>query len=398
MKKVLLFVCAVSFTLFGSAQMQSNIEIRDGIKAKPESYKNVNGNKEDIIEWFNYATEEADPISSGDNFFSTLFPDTLAKFNYSGNYAPVNFHSMGQVFDPKGFVTSHNPLLDSNDSYTVDSIAIPYRYFRFQTGAPDTLVIHLYNDGNLTTGNLGSGLVIKTAPYDYMTYRGTQFNQEIVKILDDADTSSGAAFIEEAVNIAAGPGESVGAVWTYLPGNSYSEGDTVFGGTDPVGNPLNRFDQFYHSDPDQIYYNGFFNSGMVVTQDVRYNESTNGWNGLHISGLVFTNYINVNVNFHVTALNVGLEDAEELGFNVKQNYPNPFDNTTMIEYSLETPSMVNIEVFDITGKSIMNLNEGFKNVGNYRVELNGSDLKNGVYYYSFRTERGQVTKKMMIQR
>ncbi len=397
MKKLLLISCAVGMSFIGYSQ-QSGLTTRDGETAKVASYADSKGDKADILDWYNYA-DEAFSIAGGDNFFTILFPDTTVLFEYGNGYGPPNFQSMGQSFDPKGaFWISKTEKIDSNDSYHIDSIAIPYRYYRYQTANADTLVIHVYKHDKLLDYTMtASGRGFKTCNYDYTTYRGTNFDQNITEILDENDTTSTAKYLQYEINIDVNPGEVLAVTWTYLPGNPYSTGDTLYSTIHTVGNQLNRFDQFYHSDPSQLYAPGSFNAALVVQGDNRYNTGTS-WDGIFITGIAYPNYLNSQINFLVNATDVGIEDANEMGFAVDQNYPNPFSNITNIEYALTSPTNVNIEIFDITGKSVISINEGMKNFGEHKVSVDASSLKNGVYYYTFRTDAGQVTKKMMIQR
>jgi len=399
MKKILLFICAVGISLMGYAQ-QSEVTLRkDGLKKVPSNLNsNLRGQKTDIQEWYNY-TQELSDQSIGGNFFTILFPDTLVKMESStGSLGPVIWNSMGQTFDPKSaYWFSKTIKFDSNDAYTVDSISIPFAYKRYQFSNPDTLAIHVSKHAKLLDGSLTvSGNIFKTTEYDYLTYRAKNFTKEIILLLDDNDTTS-FGVITEAINIDVNPGEVMGVSWTYLPGNPYSEGDTILS-PNPVSNKINSFRSYINSDDAQTYENGVFNSGMLVSPSVRYNISTNGWNGIYISGIAYNSFVNVNVGFYVDPINTGIEDVNELGFAVDQNYPNPFSNVTNIEYALSSPSFVSIDIYDITGKRIVTINEGLKNTGEHLVSMDGSNLKNGVYYYTFRTDNGQVTKKMMIQR
>lgn len=93
----------------------------------------------------------------------------------------------------------------------------------------------------------------------------------------------------------------------------------------------------------------------------------------------------------------GLEERQLKTAKIGQNYPNPFSGITTIDYTVEEPTNINLEVFDITGKSVLTVNEGLRSVGSYKLNIDGSDMKNGIYYYTFRTDSGAVTKKMIIQ-
>lgn len=74
-------------------------------------------------------------------------------------------------------------------------------------------------------------------------------------------------------------------------------------------------------------------------------------------------------------------------------YPVPFTQTLNLEYSLLTPSNVNIEIFDAIGNRVLNLDKGFQTAGNYSVKVNGSGLPSGVYYCKlFSEDAVQVVK------
>ncbi|MCX6153278.1 MAG: T9SS type A sorting domain-containing protein [Candidatus Kapabacteria bacterium] len=68
------------------------------------------------------------------------------------------------------------------------------------------------------------------------------------------------------------------------------------------------------------------------------------------------------------------------------NYPNPFTTTTSIIYTLNSPSYVNLKIYDISGKLISNLFEGMQVSGDQKLDWNGSDtfgqnVPTGSYFY-----------------
>jgi hypothetical protein len=90
-------------------------------------------------------------------------------------------------------------------------------------------------------------------------------------------------------------------------------------------------------------------------------------------------------------------------FTLFQNYPNPFNPTTKIEYSLNQPSNVEIEIFNQLGQRIKKYYEGKKLTGNYSVTWHGFDENNskvasGVYYYRIKAgEHIQIRKMVLIK-
>lgn len=83
-------------------------------------------------------------------------------------------------------------------------------------------------------------------------------------------------------------------------------------------------------------------------------------------------------------------------FELAQNFPNPFNPTTVINYTLATNSTVRLKVFDILGREVATLTNERKPAGNYTVRFNGANLASGVYFYRLETEAFTATKKMML--
>jgi hypothetical protein len=68
-------------------------------------------------------------------------------------------------------------------------------------------------------------------------------------------------------------------------------------------------------------------------------------------------------------------------FSLSNNYPNPFNPTTTIEYSVPEPSNIKLEIFNILGQRVKVLFDGHRDVGNYEVKWNAGNYSSGVYIY-----------------
>jgi len=84
-------------------------------------------------------------------------------------------------------------------------------------------------------------------------------------------------------------------------------------------------------------------------------------------------------------------------FALYDNYPNPFNPVTKINYDLPVNSMVNLVIYDILGKEVIKLvNNEYKEAGRYSEELDGTNLSSGVYFYRINANQYTETKKMVL--
>jgi hypothetical protein len=86
-------------------------------------------------------------------------------------------------------------------------------------------------------------------------------------------------------------------------------------------------------------------------------------------------------------------------YNVSQNFPNPFNPSTIIKYQIPQNSLVNLKVYNSLGQEVATLVNGMVNAGSYEVQLNASNLSSGVYYYVIKAGENFVqTKKMILMK
>jgi len=101
----------------------------------------------------------------------------------------------------------------------------------------------------------------------------------------------------------------------------------------------------------------------------------------------------VSVNFTVT--DVG-DNSNPNEFNLFDNYPNPFNPSTIIRYSIPELSFTSIKIYDALGKEVSSLVNESKSAGIYEVEFNASNLSSGIYYYTLQAGSFTQTKKMIL--
>ncbi|MBI3003886.1 MAG: T9SS type A sorting domain-containing protein [Ignavibacteriales bacterium] len=70
-----------------------------------------------------------------------------------------------------------------------------------------------------------------------------------------------------------------------------------------------------------------------------------------------------------------------LTFELLGNYPNPFNPTTVVRYTMPEPGNVTLYVFDVLGRRVTSVDGGFQNSGTKQVEFNARGLSSGTYFY-----------------
>jgi hypothetical protein len=85
-----------------------------------------------------------------------------------------------------------------------------------------------------------------------------------------------------------------------------------------------------------------------------------------------------------------------LKYNLAQNYPNPYNPTTLIEYSMPTSSNVILKIYNVLGKLITTLVNENQEAGIYKINFDASRLSNGVYFYKIQAGSYTETKKMLL--
>jgi photosystem II stability/assembly factor-like uncharacterized protein len=94
----------------------------------------------------------------------------------------------------------------------------------------------------------------------------------------------------------------------------------------------------------------------------------------------------------------GVERSSELPaeFKLSQNYPNPWNPSTIIKYTIPKTSRVILKLYDITGKVIKTLVNEEKTAGNYELTIKAGNLPSGVYFYRIQAGSFVQTKKMIL--
>jgi Cna protein B-type domain. len=110
------------------------------------------------------------------------------------------------------------------------------------------------------------------------------------------------------------------------------------------------------------------------------------------------NPVNANVDLSIDAV-TGVTQTSTLKptkFMLEQNFPNPFNPSTMINYALNQSGIVTLKVYNLLGQEVRTLVNGFQNAGSYHATFNAQGLSSGIYFYRLQSQNIIQTRKMIL--
>jgi len=115
----------------------------------------------------------------------------------------------------------------------------------------------------------------------------------------------------------------------------------------------------------------------------------------HFTNVELNRFITVTENGGI--VNIKKSDSySPQKFELKQNFPNPFNPETNIKFSVSKSDFIKLIVYDLTGKEVKSLVNANLTSGNYVVTFNAEGLSSGVYFYSLISGDFVSTKQMIL--
>lgn len=364
--------------------------------------------------WVNYV-DFIELVSPSTQVFSamSLFPDSAIILGYDASSQPVYpwIHKAANYLDPS-FNVQQTILDDKTTPYVVDSVSVGYIYERVGTSTvADTLIFQVIAEDHSLDWDLTD------ISYQDITYSaasndlsGMTVLKKIKYPLNIADTCSGSLYkqIMVATNgITIPAGQKVGCVISFKPGYSYTTTDVLIG--DATNAATKNVFFMYSSEQngastDPTYYGtlGDYTSDMnmsyILDQSVRYGTNANGWNGYFLPTYAYTTpfaYETHDIGYKISVSITAVNDLKEKGFALGQNFPNPFNSSSSVNYQLaKDAKSVSFTVTDVMGRLISSENVA-STTGIHTINL--GSYASGVYYYSLNVDGNVTTKKMIVE-
>ncbi|MDD3966787.1 MAG: T9SS type A sorting domain-containing protein, partial [Candidatus Marinimicrobia bacterium] len=92
---------------------------------------------------------------------------------------------------------------------------------------------------------------------------------------------------------------------------------------------------------------------------------------------------------------VGETDAPD-AFALAAPYPNPFNPATTVTYRLDRPGTYSLGVFNLTGRQVASLAQGYAEAGEYSLSWNAADFTSGIYFIRLEAARSIATRKVVL--
>lgn len=93
-----------------------------------------------------------------------------------------------------------------------------------------------------------------------------------------------------------------------------------------------------------------------------------------------------------------LDEHPPMSFNLHQNFPNPFNPSTRISFTLPIAGSTTLQVFTVLGSEVSTLVNARLEAGSYSMLFNAGNLSSGVYFYRVTTDGKSICKKMLLAR
>ncbi|HPB00850.1 MAG TPA: T9SS type A sorting domain-containing protein [Candidatus Marinimicrobia bacterium] len=146
---------------------------------------------------------------------------------------------------------------------------------------------------------------------------------------------------------------------------------------------------------------GFYNLNTVVTLTAVPEEGWEfkGWGG-DLTGSDNPANVTIDGAKNITAtfeLSSGIkEESTPKEYRLAQNFPNPFNPTTTIEFDLKQAGWTTLSIYNILGQEVTVLVNKPMNAGWYTINFNASHLSSGIYYYRLKSGDFNSLKKMLL--
>ena len=128
----------------------------------------------------------------------------------------------------------------------------------------------------------------------------------------------------------------------------------------------------------------------------KYYNSLDGKITEYAESVDFTSDMIIGDGFNTFRLSRESSLSQPAEYGISDAYPNPFNPVTSFEYTMEKDGMVQVSVYDINGRMVAELVNGYQSAGTYPVVWDAQDLSSGIFFVKMSAGDKYVsTQKLM---
>jgi hypothetical protein len=172
-----------------------------------------------------------------------------------------------------------------------------------------------------------------------------------------------------------------------LSHHSKGQRTNIAGGKHTYPNTSSSYWVFYEqAGPGNTLYNWTIKDSIGLTAITL--EPGNSWN---LSGaLINGKLIGIITGIHSVSSDIPTNQV------LKQNFPNPFNPTTIIQFVLSKSDRISLRIFNTLGQEVAVVANGIYSEGNHSVTWDASRFSSGIYFYCLETSSYKESKKMSL--
>ena len=110
----------------------------------------------------------------------------------------------------------------------------------------------------------------------------------------------------------------------------------------------------------------------------------------------FNSNMVVGDGFNTFSLSREVSDLQPMAYGISEAYPNPFNPVTSFSYSIPEDGLVQVAVYDINGRMVSELVNGYRSAGSYPVVWDANELSSGVYLVNMIVGEFTTVQKIML--
>ena len=148
--------------------------------------------------------------------------------------------------------------------------------------------------------------------------------------------------------------------------------------------------------PWELFGQGYIPHTAIIGHDMKVVYTAIGFNHLAINGMILSALDDME-----TAVGNAREEPVPMDWNLSAAYPNPFNPSTTLEYTIPKAAEVLINVYNVAGERVTTLVKGYHQPGEYAVKWDGkaesgNTVSNGLYFIKMMAGEYQQTQQVMF--